>query len=466
MTPGLATIVRDLERLTIALPTHEIVQIGVDIAQRATGSRIAYLHFLNSDQRTIELGVWSHDTLASCTAVHDRHYPIADAGIWADTARLRRPCVHNDYEHLADKRGLPDGHSRLIRHLGLPVLEEGRVRMLVGVGNKESDYDQQDIDVLDLVAQRIWSVASQRRMFEHYLDMEARHRQMESVVSLCGIEYDIDEDACACDAMFSRVFALAPGHAPPATLEGLLGFVAGHDRARAAEAFDSPGSGPRTVRLTGLRDTGDPFPIELTVQFRPREMGSGSIANATVRDMTGDVVTESLRRRADTDALTGLPNRHVLDRLFPPGDDRRRPSPGVAFHYIDLDDFKPVNDTYGHLFGDEVLRVVAERLRQATRQDDTLLRMGGDEFAVVQVDVADPHAAHVLADAIVQAVSQPIVLLGRTLRVGASVGIAYSADGSTSLRDLSAEADRALYRVKALGGNGSLIAGPADYRAS
>lgn len=459
MAPPLASVVRDLERLTIALTTHEIVQTGVDIAQHATASRIAYLHFLNEDQSTIELGVWSHDALAACTAVHDRHYPVASAGIWADTARYRRPCVHNDYEQVPDRRGLPRGHAQLLRHLGLPVIEAGRVRMLVGVGNKESDYDQADIDMLDMVAHRIWSVASQRRILEHYLDIEARHRQMQQAVSVCGLEYDVDEDALTCDGMFAQVFGLSVGDVMPVTQRQFLEYIGLDDRQRAAEALISEQPEIRTVRLTGLRPDGTTFPAALGLQFRAREFGSGLIANGTIRDLTGEVVVESLRQRADTDPLTGLPNRNVLTRLGESADDRRRASPGVAFHYIDLDRFKPVNDTYGHLLGDEVLRIVAERLRAATRQGDTVIRMGGDEFAVVQAGVDDPASALLLADAIVEAIGQPMVAHGRSVRVGASVGIAISAEGTSRMSELSAAADRALYRAKALGGNRSLIAG-------
>jgi diguanylate cyclase (GGDEF)-like protein len=134
----------------------------------------------------------------------------------------------------------------------------------------------------------------------------------------------------------------------------------------------------------------------------------------------------------------------------------------VAFHYVDLDRFKPVNDTYGHLLGDEVLRIVAERLRAATRQGDTVIRMGGDEFAVVQANVHDQASALVLADAIVETLGQPIIAHGRSVRVGASVGIALSAGGTASLRELSEAADRALYQAKALGGSRSLIAGSWD----
>lgn len=135
----LVKALKSLESLTIERSEAELAQAGVEIAQAVTGSRIAYLHFLNEDQETIELGVWSRDTLAGCAAVYDRHYPVTVAGIWADTFRLRQPCIHNDYASTPDKRGLPQGHATLVRHLGVPVVDEGLVRLLVGVGNKPDD---------------------------------------------------------------------------------------------------------------------------------------------------------------------------------------------------------------------------------------------------------------------------------------------------------------------------------------
>lgn len=143
------SIVRDLTALTPDATRAETVRAGLEIAQHATSSHIAYLHFLNDDQNTIELGAWSQETMSYCTAVYDRHYPITQAGIWADSARLRKPCVYNDYEHMTDRRGLPDGHSRLVRHMGVPVVDEGAVRMLVGVGNKDSDYTETDLALLE-----------------------------------------------------------------------------------------------------------------------------------------------------------------------------------------------------------------------------------------------------------------------------------------------------------------------------
>ncbi|MBK8058472.1 MAG: GAF domain-containing protein [Gemmatimonadetes bacterium] len=93
---------------------RDIIQVGADVAQRATDSQVAYLHFLNEDEETIELGTWSHDTLTHCSAVHDRHYPVSAAGIWADTVRLRRPVSHNEYASVVGRRGLPPGIPRSV----------------------------------------------------------------------------------------------------------------------------------------------------------------------------------------------------------------------------------------------------------------------------------------------------------------------------------------------------------------
>ena len=85
----------------------------------------------------IELVAWSSSTLEKyCTAAFDCHYPITEAGIWADAAREKRPVVINDYATAPNKHGLPEGHSALLRLLSIPVLEGGKVRMMTGVGNK------------------------------------------------------------------------------------------------------------------------------------------------------------------------------------------------------------------------------------------------------------------------------------------------------------------------------------------
>ncbi|MBL8489914.1 MAG: PAS domain S-box protein, partial [Rhodocyclaceae bacterium] len=145
------------------LDESQILQLGIDEAVRLTESRIGYLHFVNDDQETLRLVTWSAGTLEYCTAAHDDHYPISQAGVWADTARSRKPAIHNDYQGLPARQGYPEGHAHLVRHLGVPVVEGDRVRMLVGVGNKATDYDESDLHQLQLIADDLWRIVIRRR---------------------------------------------------------------------------------------------------------------------------------------------------------------------------------------------------------------------------------------------------------------------------------------------------------------
>ncbi len=145
------------------LSEREILQLGVEEAVRLTNSEIGYLHFVNDDQETIQLVTWSAGTLKHCTAAYDNHYPVSQAGVWADTVRFGRPVVHNDYQNLEGRAGYPGGHAHLIRHLGTPVIENQKVCMLLGVGNKATNYDASDVRELQLIGNDVWRIYTRRR---------------------------------------------------------------------------------------------------------------------------------------------------------------------------------------------------------------------------------------------------------------------------------------------------------------
>jgi len=152
----------DLSQRAELLDEKSLLSHGLEEAVRLTGSKIGYVHFVNDDE-TIELVTWSHETLAQCDADFDTHYPISAAGVWADSARQRRAVIHNDWVNTPDKKGLPEGHIVMTRHLGVPVLEGGHVRMLLGVGNKEGPYDESDADELRLIGTDLYRIAMRRR---------------------------------------------------------------------------------------------------------------------------------------------------------------------------------------------------------------------------------------------------------------------------------------------------------------
>jgi diguanylate cyclase (GGDEF)-like protein len=156
-----------------------------------------------------------------------------------------------------------------------------------------------------------------------------------------------------------------------------------------------------------------------------------------------------LEHLAHHDPLTGLPNRTLLaDRLERALVRDRRTDARTALLVVDLDAFKSVNDAFGHAAGDDLLVAVAERLREALRDEDTVARLGGDEFAVVASGLRGTHAAATVAHKVLDALHQEVLVAGRAVRVGGSVGVSVAPDDAADAATLMRHADLAMYRVK------------------
>lgn len=159
-----AAVMLDLPPQSDHLDEREFMQYALGQIEALTDSQIAFMHFINEDGEGIELVAWSADTLTKyCTAAFDKHYPLQDAGLWADAARQKKPVVINDYRQAEHRRGLPAGHSHLERLVSLPVLEDGRVRMITGLGNKPENYTDTDVESIQLVSNEVWRIVGQRR---------------------------------------------------------------------------------------------------------------------------------------------------------------------------------------------------------------------------------------------------------------------------------------------------------------
>lgn len=154
------------------------MQQAVDDAVALTGSAIGYLHFVHPDQETIELYAWSTGTLAVCAAVQDSHYPVSRAGVWADCIRTGQPVLHQSYPAPGVSAALPEGHVPVHRHLGVPVVEDGAVRMVVGVGNAPEPYDDEDVATLQVLGAGVYALVARRRLAA---DVERQHRRFQSV---------------------------------------------------------------------------------------------------------------------------------------------------------------------------------------------------------------------------------------------------------------------------------------------
>lgn len=170
-------ILLDLQESATQIDERTLLTTGLESAERLTHSQIGFLHFVNSDQETLELVTWTGGALRGCTAAYDNHYPISSAGIWADCFHKRGPVVVNNYAAHTDKKGLPAGHAHLERFVSVPVIEGERVCMMLGVGNKTSDYSQTDIDTLQLLGNDLWRIAQRRRVEQ---SLQQRLRELEA----------------------------------------------------------------------------------------------------------------------------------------------------------------------------------------------------------------------------------------------------------------------------------------------
>jgi len=158
--------------------------------------------------------------------------------------------------------------------------------------------------------------------------------------------------------------------------------------------------------------------------------------------------------RAENDSLTGLPNRALFyDRLETAMTRCRRSKNLMALLYVDIDNFKKINDSLGHAAGDDLLRSFAQRLLQCVRASDTVARLGGDEFTVILENLSSRETARSVVDKLMAALRRPFGIGGNEVQARASIGIAYFTDEAIKADALIKQADSALYRAKQHGRN-------------
>ncbi len=207
-------------------------------------------------------------------------------------------------------------------------------------------------------------------------------------------------------------------------------------------------------RLVRLKN-GEERCIEVKLVPRTAEQGRIAGCYSMAIDITEQKrAAERIEYVAHHDSLTGLPNRLLFnDRLGQAISLAKRTSRQFALLYVDLDKFKPVNDTLGHNIGDDLLRDAADRLRLQVRESDTVARVGGDEFTVILRDVASRQDAATVAEKIIAALATPFLAGGKhSVEIGASIGIALYPGDSHDHETLIKVADAAMYAAKLRGG--------------
>jgi len=226
--------------------------------------------------------------------------------------------------------------------------------------------------------------------------------------------------------------------APIVQLSELADYAARHqDYSQRGVIYQHDEVGRLTERLNELFKRTEIWQGELTRQLK-REQQTGA----------------ELKQLAHHDSLTGLPNRLYFQNELPILlQQSQQKQQLLALMFIDLDNFKTVNDSWGHDYGDEVLCIVANRMQQVLRNHDLLCRLGGDEFAVLLPGIADSAGAEQLADRLIKAVRQPMLVQQQLMPVGATVGIAFYPLHASDAAQLLQKSDEAMYAAKKAGKN-------------
>jgi diguanylate cyclase (GGDEF)-like protein/PAS domain S-box-containing protein len=288
-------------------------------------------------------------------------------------------------------------------------------------------------------------------------DLRERGRQLsaaQEVARLGDWRFEPGTGRFACSPQLYRIWGIDPATVTP-TLAAVCRLIHRRDRKAAREVLRRAAEDGAAVE-TEFRIV-QPSGAERCVRVQARGERDGRGGVVAVFGICQDVTErkrseERIRYLAHHDALTGLPNRALfLDRLDQALARAAREDELVAVLQLDLDRFKDVNDTLGHAAGDHLLHVTADRLRRCLRRQDTVARVGGDEFVVLLPGLKRPTDAARAAEQIVRAVGEPVPYDGREIHTAASVGITVYPLDDTQPSQLVRNADIALYRAKAEG---------------
>ncbi len=146
-------------------PEQDILNFALEEGGRVTNSPIGYIYFVNDDETELILHAWSSGAMKECkVAEHQTVYKVEETGLWGEAVRQRKPIITNDYPDLPNKRGQPKGHIPIKRHMNLPVIEDGRIVIVAGVGNKEEEYTYADVVQLSLIMQGMWRIIQRKRI--------------------------------------------------------------------------------------------------------------------------------------------------------------------------------------------------------------------------------------------------------------------------------------------------------------
>lgn len=346
-------------------------------------------------------------------------------------------------------------------------------RPALGASLKVEPWKISDIELVQTVAdqlaiavQQAQTLAQAQRELRDRQRAEARLKEAQRIAHTGNWELDLPTHRLTWSEEMFRIYGLSPQH--PSTLEQQLAALEGADRLRWEQQLAIAVRSGQSLNLEGaiVRPDGSHRFVQLLGQAQRNALGVVTSLVGTLTDITDrKLIEERLAYEALHDPLTGSPNRAFFMEQLNAAVQAVNASQDAAFAvlFIDLDRFKVINDSLGHLVGDQLLIECAHRLSSVVREGDLVARLGGDEFAILLNPIVTIDDAQGVADRIHQVLQTSLVLEGREIFISASVGIASNLTGAVEAVDFLRDADTAMYRAKDNGRGRSALFDPAMY---
>jgi diguanylate cyclase (GGDEF)-like protein/PAS domain S-box-containing protein len=409
------------------------------------------------------LGIFVADTEGRCIYANGAYLELAGLTIaqaygtnWRRSVHLEdRRRVSTEWQRAGRDGQAFQSEARFLRRDGSVVWTRLHVAMTQGGGEQGTSL----LIVEDITDRKSADAALRSAEEALYAEKERAQVTLDSIGDAV-LTTDLDGNVTYQNLEAATVTGWSRDEALGRPMTQVFNILDGTTRKRAANPARRAIEENRTVGLAlgCILVRRDGSEVEIEDSAAPIHNRDGGVAGAVIvfHDAAKSrAMAEKLAHLARHDFLTGLPNPALLtERLTQAIALGRRHHKEVALLFLDLDDFKAVNDTYGHLMGDRLLQSVAARLEACVRTTDTVCRRGGDEFVILLAEIEDPQDAARVAEKVLAVLLEPHVVEGVTLQTRASIGISLCPDDGDDADDLIKNADTAMYQAKAEGLSG------------
>ncbi len=442
---------------------EELGKTCLSVVEELTGSKFGFFGELNQEGHFDTIAIsnpgWDACTIPSNEAsLRIKNMPVR--GVDRATMRDGKSRIVNGEEAIkshVDHVNTPEGHPAVTAFLGVPVKHAGETIGMIGLGNKEGGYtivDQENVETLSVAMME----ALRRKRAEGTLKKSEEklsiiYRTVDSVL----FQLSIEPDNVFIFSSVNKSFLTATGLSEEQVIgKRVENVIPESSHALVLSKYKEAMRDKKTVRWEETSAYPSGVKIgEVTITPILNDEGYCTNLIGTVHDITERKhAEEKMLHMAYHDPLTGLPNRSLMiDRLNQVLARKKRQNGITAILFLDLDRFKLINDTFGHIKGDELLKEVSERLKKNTRDADTVARQGGDEFIVVVQDINSIEDKTKVASRYLIAFEDPFHLDGQALSVKVSIGISIYPNDGEDADALLKNADIALYEAKEKGRN-------------